>query len=247
MLVFYQARRKKLSKSKNILGVILARGNSKGIKKKNLLKLNGRTLIDIAIDNALKSKKLSKIVFSSEDDALIKIAQKKIKVHFKRPKKLSADDSSSYSVIKHAIKWLQVNESWSTDIVVILSPTTPFRTAKHIDAVLDLMIKKNYDASMTITDPDYPPYWMFKKENNRYKFILPKGKNITRRQDAPKVYQPAGMAYAMKNNFLGKIKGILPQGKTAGYFVNREEAMNIDTITQYQTAKFLAKKHLKNK
>ncbi len=77
MLVFYQANRKKLSKSKNILGVILARGNSKGIKKKNLLKLNGRTLIDIAIDNALKSKRLNKIVFSSEDDSLINIAKKK--------------------------------------------------------------------------------------------------------------------------------------------------------------------------
>tara|TARA_B100000780_G_C20979551_1_gene391338 strand:- start:16 stop:723 length:708 start_codon:yes stop_codon:yes gene_type:complete len=234
-----------LSKSKNILGVILARGNSKGIKKKNLLKLNGRTLIDIAIDNALKSKRLNKIVFSSEDDSLINIAKKKIKVHFKRPKNLSTDTSSSYSVIKHAIKWLEKNDSWNSEIVVILSPTTPFRTAKHIDAVLDLMTKKNYDAAMTITDPDYPPYWMFKKENNRYKFILPKGKNITRRQDAPKVYQPAGMVYAMKTNFLNKLKGILPQGKTGGYFVKREVAMNIDTLTQFETAKFLAKKYLK--
>jgi len=245
MQVFYQIKRKKLSKSKKILGVILARGNSKGIKKKNLLKLNGRTLIDIAIDNALKSKKLNKIIFSSEDEKLIKVAKKKIKVDFKRPRKLSSDKSSSYSVIKHAVKWLEDNKSWKADIVVILSPTTPFRKSKHIDAVLELMIKKNCDAAITITDPDYPPYWMFKKENNRYKFILSKGKKITRRQDAPKVYQPAGMVYALKTDFLSKLNGILPQGKTGGYFVKREEAMNIDTLTQFETAKFLAKKYLK--
>jgi len=243
---FYQAKKKKLSKSKNILGVILARGNSKGIKRKNFLKLNGRTLIDIAIDNALKSKRLKKIVFSSENEELIKVAKKKIKVHFKRPKKLALDNSSSYSVIKHAIKWLQKNELWNTDIVVILSPTTPFRTGKHIDDVIDLMIKKKSDAAMTITDPDYPPYWMFKKKNNRYKFILPKGKNIKRRQDAPKVYQPAGMVYAIKPNFLNNLKGILPQGKTAGLFVEREEALNIDNKTQFHIAKFLSKKYLKN-
>ena len=63
--------------SKNILGVILARGNSKGIKNKNLLKLKNQTLIEIAINNAKKSKKLSRILFSSDSERLIKIARKK--------------------------------------------------------------------------------------------------------------------------------------------------------------------------
>ena len=146
-----------MSKYKNILGVILARGNSKGIKNKNLLKINNKSLIEIAINNSLKSKRLNKIVFSSDSNKLINEAKKKIKVHFKRPKKLAQDKTSSYEVIKHAIKWLKTNENWETDIVVILPPTSPFRKAKHIDKVIDLLIKTNSQAAMTITEPSYPP------------------------------------------------------------------------------------------
>ena len=246
-LDLYLIKKKKLSKYKNILGVILARGNSKGIKNKNLLKINNKSLIEIAINNSLKSKRLNKIVFSSDSNKLINEAKKKIKVHFKRPKKLAQDKTSSYEVIKHTIKWLKTNENWETDIVVILPPTSPFRKAKHIDKVIDLLIKTNSQAAMTITEPSYPPYWMFKKANKGYKFILPEGINIQRRQDTPLVYQPSGMVYALKSDFLFKMKGILPQGKTSGLFVNREESINIDSYLDYELAKLLDKKNYKSK
>ena len=74
-----QVKTKKLSKFPNILGVILARGNSKGIKNKNLLRLNNKTLIDIAISTSLKSKRINKLVFSSDSQKLINEAKKKIK------------------------------------------------------------------------------------------------------------------------------------------------------------------------
>ncbi len=76
-MALYQIKKKKLSKSKNILGIILARENSKGIKNKNLLKIKGKTLIEIAINNAIKSKTLSRVVFSSDSEKLIRIAKKK--------------------------------------------------------------------------------------------------------------------------------------------------------------------------
>ena len=229
---------------KNILGVVLARGNSKGLKKKNFLKIKGKSLVEIAINNALKNKKLTKIIFSSSDKSLIKIAKKKIKVDFQRPKNLSKDTSSTYDVIKHAINWLEKNKAWKTDIVVILSPTTPFRKAKHIDAVISLLIKNKADAAMTITEPDFPPHWMFKKTGKKLKFLFKRGKNIHRRQDSPKVYQPAGMVYALKKEFLFKMKGILPQSKTLGLHVKREEAIDIDNEIQFNLAKMLSKKYL---
>ena len=247
MQVLNLIKKKKLSKFKNILGVILARGNSKGIKNKNLLKINNKTLIEIAINNSLKSKRLSKIIFSSDSNKLIKEAKKKIKVLFKRPKALAKDSTSTYDVIKHAIKWLKINENWETDIVVILPPTSPFRKAKHIDKVINLLIKTNSQAAMTITEPSYPPYWMFKKTKKGYKFILPEGINIQRRQDAPLVYQPSGMVYAIKSDFLFKMKGILPQGKTAGLFINREQSINIDQQIDYDLAKLLVKKNYRFK
>ena len=95
--------------AKNILGIVLARGNSKNLRKKNFLKIKGKSLVEIAIDNALKSKKLSRVIFSSNDQSLINIAKKKIKVQFKRPKNLAKDTSSTYNVIKHSINWLKHN------------------------------------------------------------------------------------------------------------------------------------------
>ena len=134
------------------------------------------------------------------------------------------------------------NENWKADIVVILPPTSPLRKAKHIDDVVDLLIKSNSQAAMTIVEPSYPPYWMFKKVKMKYQFILPEGINIQRRQDTPKVYQPSGMVWALKYDFLFKMKGILPQGKTAGLLVKRKESINIDNELDFDLAKILAKK-----
>lgn len=231
-----------MSKSNKILGVILARGNSQGIKNKNLLRINKKTLIEIAIDNAKKSKKLSKIIFSSDSGKLINLAKKKIDVPFKRPKKLATNKSSSYEVLKHAVKWLEVNENWKADIVVALPPTTPFRSPKHIDKVIDLLIKSKSNSAISVTEPSYPPHWMFKKLKDRYKFLLPEGIKIQRRQDAPKSYQPAGMVYAIKYDYLFKMRGILPQKETIGLFIKKELAINIDSKLDYELAKVLAKK-----
>jgi CMP-N,N'-diacetyllegionaminic acid synthase len=230
----------------NVLGVILARKNSKGIVKKNHLKLNNKNLVQISIDNAKKSKLLSKIIFSTDDRVLQKQAIKlKVEAPFIRPNKLSTDKASSFSVLRHAIDWLKKNKKWKTDIVVLLQPTTPFRTGKIIDEVIKLLIKSRSDAAMTITDADYPPYWMLYKKNNFLKNIIPGGNKFTRRQDTPKSYKPAGMVYAIKKSLLYKIKGVLPQGKTVGYYVPPEIAINIDNINHYLLAKVKSKKLMK--
>ena len=79
----------------------------------------------------------------------------------------------------------------NADILILLQPTTPFRTSKIIDKAIRLLIKnKKSDALMTITDADYPPYWMFKKRKTRL-FPILKGHKFSRRQDAPKVFKPA--------------------------------------------------------
>lgn len=228
----------------NILGVILARKGSKGVKNKNHLKLNGKNLIEIAIESAKKSKKLSKIIFSTDDKVLQKQAEKLgISAPFLRPKKISNDKATSFSVLKHSIAWLKKNEGWNTDIVVLLQPTTPFRTGEIIDKVIELLIKKKADASITITDVDYPPHWMMYEKKKIMKSIISGGNKYTRRQDTPKVYKPAGMVYALKKNFLYRIKGILPQGKTVGLYVDPKTSVNIDNYDHYLLAKIKSKKN----
>ena len=228
----------------NILGVILARKGSKGIKNKNHLRLGKKNLVEISIKNAKKSRLLNKIIFSTDDIKLKNKAKSMgISVPFDRPKNLSNDKATSFSVLKHAITWLEKNQNWKTDIVVLLQPTTPFRTGKLIDKVIKKLISENSDAAITITDSDYPAYWMLKKKKktHRINFLFKDGYKFTRRQDTPKCYKPAGMVYAIKKNFLFKLKGMLPQGNTIGVYVKPEIAINIDNFDQYLLAKIKSK------
>lgn len=224
----------------NTLGIILARKGSKQIKKKNHLKINNKSLVEIAIDNAKKSKHLNDIIFSSDDDTLISLAKKKnILVPFKRPRELSGDNAKSYDVIKHSVNWYE-NNIRKVDLIVILQPTTPFRKAQHIDKCIK-KIKKNPKANsvITITKIDYPCEWSLKKNANYVSFNNPKGNKIFRRQDAINLYKPSGLVYVIKKNFFYNLNTILPSKKCLFVETSAYESVNIDSLIQFKFALFL--------
>ena len=113
----------------------------------------------------------------------------------------------------------------------------PFRTSRIIDKVINKLISSKADAALTITDADYPPHLMFYKKKDKLKLILKKGNQFTRRQDTPKIFKPSGMVYVLKTKFLNQIKGLLPQGKTVGVYVDPDISINIDNFNQYLLAK----------
>lgn len=233
-----------------ILAVIPARKGSKGINKKNHLKLNKKNLVEISIENSQKSRLIDRLILSSDDkDLIYKVKSKnfkKVEIPFVRPKKLSGDKSSTYSALKHCYNWLIKNEKWSADIIVLLSPTTPFRTPKIIDNVIRLLIKnKAADSAMTITDVDYPPHWMVFKKGKKLRNLIKNGNKFTRRQDTPKVFKPAGLVYALRAKLLKNLNGILPSKKTLGYYVSSERSVNIDKFDHYLMSKIKMKKFIK--
>ena len=224
----------------NIIGIIPARGGSKEVPRKNLLKLGNRNLMEIAIDSARKSKLLSRFILSSDDDQIIKVSRDYgCEAPFKRPKNLAQDESSTFSVLKHAVEWLKKNENWNSDVVVLLQPTTPFRTADHIDDVISFLLKSSADAIITVRKPDYPPYWMLNmdKESMKISNIIPGGNSFKRRQDTPISYQPAGMVYAFKTSLLYDMDTLFPFQDTRGFVVSQKESINIDSYLDYLTAK----------
>ena len=232
----------------NILGIIPARGGSKEVPRKNLLKIGGKSLIELAIDSAIESKFLTKILLSSDDDEMIKEGNKINRfAPFKRPKNLATDTSSTFSVLEHAVNWLIKEENWETDIIVVLQPTTPFRKGHHIDSVVELLLKSKSNAAITIRNPDYTPYWMLNMDKNQKLTNVLKGGNIyKRRQDAPITFQPAGMVYAFKKNLIYEMDTIFPYKDTRGFFVSREDSINIDSYIDYELAKLIYEKKLQN-
>lgn len=235
-----------IKKKLKILGVIPARGGSKEIKRKNLSKIAGKTLVELAIKSAKKSKKLTRTIFSSEDKEILKVAKKAgADIPFVRPKNLATDTSSTFSVLKHAVKWLEVNENWRADIIVVLQPTTPFRKGFHIDGVIKLLLKSKSDAAITIKKVPYPSHWLLKVKRKKVSSLIKGGNKYLRRQDTPQTYQPAGLVTAMTRKLLFSINTTLPTKDTRGYIIPEKFAVNIDNILDYKLAKVLEKESLK--
>ena len=228
----------------NIVAIIPARLGSKEIKNKNLKKFKGKSLVKRSIEEAIKSKKFSKVIVTSDSKKILNEAStfdKKKIYRILRPKSLARDNSSIYEVMVHAIKEYEKSAKNKIDIVVLLQPVTPFRTYKHINKVINYHKKIKSDAVITITKFDYPVYWgLKKKNNNQISNFIKNGNKFTRRQDAPQIFKPAGLVYSIKKKFLLKIfktGKILPLGDTRGIEVSIKDAINLDSKLQYKIAK----------
>jgi CMP-N-acetylneuraminic acid synthetase len=226
----------------NILAVILARAGSKGVPKKNLLELGGISLLGHAIRSANQCRHRMRIIVSTESDEIKAEALKhNANVPFKRPSNLADDTSSTWDVMRHAVTWFEENENWFTDILVVLQPTTPFRTGKHIDSVLEKMEKTNSSVCMTVKQTNYPPQWMYHCDDNGILSPLLQGVRPKRRQDSKPIYQPNGMVYALKRHRLDEDEPMLADD-TQSIIIDSDISINIDDPRDYDLAKLAWKK-----
>lgn len=128
----------------SIVAVILARGGSKGIKNKNIIKINGKPLIYWSIKACLNSKKINSVWLSSDNNQILKLAKKYGAKIIKRPKPISGDKSSSEKAWLHALKIIRKNHNVQT--VVGVQPTSPLRPKRLFDEALNLFLKKKLDS-----------------------------------------------------------------------------------------------------
>jgi CMP-N,N'-diacetyllegionaminic acid synthase len=125
--------------NKKILGLIVARGGSKGLPRKNILPLNGQPLIGWSIKQALASKYLDKVIVSTDDDEIADISkQYGAAVPFRRPAQLATDGAKTLDVIIHALNFLE-DQGQSYDYLVLLEPTSPLRESEDIDKCLEIL------------------------------------------------------------------------------------------------------------
>jgi CMP-N,N'-diacetyllegionaminic acid synthase len=123
----------------NVLGLITARGGSKGIPGKNLASCAGRPLIAWTCD-AARARCVTRAIVSTDDPQIADVARREgVEAPFSRPAELASDTARSIDVARHAISWLADNERWTADIVVLLQPTSPLRTARHVDEAFALL------------------------------------------------------------------------------------------------------------
>lgn len=219
------------------IGIIPARGGSKGIPHKNVVELAGRPLIAYTIEEALKSS-LDKVVVSTDCEKISEVVLEYGVEVIKRPQNLSGDQTPTLPVIQHAIESLKMK----FDLIATLQPTSPLRKAKHIDEAMDL-IKKYEDADSLVSVVKVPhnmvPNSLMIKKQDIVETLEDANESILRRQDKSSFYARNGAAiYLTKYE---KIKNYIFGGKIVGYEMNRIEGIDIDDSSDLQLAEIYLK------
>jgi CMP-N,N'-diacetyllegionaminic acid synthase len=222
------------------LGVIVARGGSKGLPGKNLRPLGGKPLVVHTIEAALGCDALGRAVLSTEDAAILAAGRRAgCPAPFVRPAELAGDQSSTVDVALHAVDWLARHEGFTTDVVVVLPATAPLRRADHIREALDtLRDDPAAEAVVAVTEPDYPPYWMLTADDRRLRWLFPEGGAVDHRQDLPRAYRPNGSIYAIHVPVLRAQRTFYPRA-TAPYVMPRAASVNVDTELDFTLAELL--------
>ncbi|MFH1618098.1 MAG: acylneuraminate cytidylyltransferase family protein [Candidatus Margulisiibacteriota bacterium] len=211
---------------KKVLAIIPARGASKGVPKKNLRRLQDKPLLAWTILVAKKSKYINRLILSSDDDEIIRIAKSyNCEVPFVRPLELAKDDTPGIDPIIHALETLE--EKY--DFVVLLQVTSPLRIAEDIDQCLEALLLNDAPASVSVTISKENPYWMFVLDRNKRMIpVIQDGKQYFRRQDIPDVYLLNGAVYCSKVEWLLKTRSFICD-QTVAYVMPPERSIDIDS------------------
>jgi N-acylneuraminate cytidylyltransferase len=219
------------------LFIIPARGGSKGLPRKNILPLNGKPLIYFTIDAVRGVTSDENICVSTDDLEITKLVEDYgLKVPFKRPQELASDFASSLEVILHAINYYKNNLDKTYPKVCLLQPTSPFRTAIHIEQAYVLM-KDDIDMVVSVKSTKSNPYFNLFEEDEKGLLKKSKSGNYTIRQDCPLVWEYNGAIYFYNVNRIN-----LKDKNIQKYVMEEKDSIDIDNETDWLLANLLISK-----
>lgn len=221
---------------KTVLAIIPARGGSKGIPGKNIKPLAGKPLIAWTIEEARKSKYIDRLILSSEDDKIIKVAEEwGCEAPFVRPPELAKDDTPGIEPVLHALNALK--EKY--DYVVLLQPTSPLRSVDDIDGCIKTCVFSNVPSCVSVTEVNQHPYLMYTVDHEGTLHTLMDQKEIiSRRQDLPAVYILNGAVYIAESTWIQQSRSFL-RLDTKAYVMPKERSQDIDDPTDFKIAEFI--------
>ena len=225
---------------KKVLAIIPARGGSKGLPGKNIKELCGKPLIGWSIEQAMSCRDIDRIVVSTNDEDIAKVAKKYgAEVPFMRPAELASDTASTIDVIFHAINWLKEHEDYRPEYILLLQPTSPLRSGEDINGAIQMLKDKDVRAVVSVCETDHHPWWSntLPENGNMKDFIRPDIFN-KRRQDLPVFYRLNGAIYLAETDYLHECNGFLGP-YTFAYNMQKEHSIDIDSDIDFKLAGLL--------
>ena len=231
---------KKHPRDNVVLGVIPARGGSKGIPRKNIAPLCGRPLLAYTIEAAQKSQLLDHLVLSTDCLEIADCAKAHgLHVDDVRPHELSTDEVSTIDVVRYEMARFERIQKTRAEVIVILQPTAPMRTAEDIDSALNQFIANACVSMVSVYDETTThPFVMYYSREKRLVPVLDKARLPKRRQDFPPVFVRNGALYISRRKHILREPEIL-EGTPHFYEMPRERSINIDEPFDLQLAEWL--------
>ena len=228
------------------LGLIPARGGSKGIKKKNIKNLLGKPLISYTIEIALACSLLDKVIVSTDDPEIAEISKEwGAEVPFQRPADLAKDNTPMMPVMQHAIESVETIYKEKVNILILLDPTSPLRKVEDIEQALFIFNKdKTCQAVASGCAAHHNPYFnMVRLKDDSAQILIPSDKDIGCRQDCPPVFDLDTTVWMYSREAIMDIGKRIPL-RTRLYMVPEERSIHIDTELDFKIVEFLMRKSM---
>ncbi|CAH6784627.1 N-acylneuraminate cytidylyltransferase [Vibrio chagasii] len=224
---------------KKVLALIPARGGSKRLPRKNVLPLAGKPLIGWSINAAQKSKYIDQIFVSTDDQEIADVSSLfGVDVPELRPDHLASDTATTESVLTYTLEKLGSD----VDIIVLLQPTSPLRTAQHIDEALDMFIEKQAFSVVSVTPCEHPPLWAntLPEDGTMGDFIRPEA--LKRSQDCGDFFRFNGAIYIFDVRRFMEYGEIRYTDESFAYVMENRVSFDIDQPLDFELAEFFMNK-----
>lgn len=243
--VHYPQRSLPKAVRQKVLGLIPARGGSKGIPRKNIVPLSKKPLITWTIE-AARDSSLDRIVLSSDDPEIIRVAETVggIDVPFVRPTELATDSTPGIDVALHAVRWLSEHEEYRPDAVMILQPTSPLRRTEHIDEAIRLFAEKEAQSLVSVVRVPHnmiPESLMRMSQDGWLEPLFPFDELKNIRQTKPVYYARNGAAIYLVGTDLLLEKHTLYGEPVTAYEMSQEDSIDIDNDFDLQLCEWILK------
>tara|TARA_Y100000588_G_C14276842_1_gene934776 strand:- start:5868 stop:6563 length:696 start_codon:yes stop_codon:yes gene_type:complete len=218
---------------------IFARGGSKGLPGKNVKHLAGKPLLQYSIDTALASPSIDKVFVSTDDSAIAQVAIESGAILIQRPEELATDTSPEWLSWRHAIDWT-IEKYGSFDGFVSLPATSPLRSVADVEAAIAKRYKVDADICISVTPASRSPFFNMVKETQDgfVELVSKPDSDVTRRQDAPEVFDITTVVYATTPQFVLNNYGLFT-GSVVSIEVPKDRAVDIDDIYDFRLAEVI--------
>lgn len=221
-------------KKDNVVAIIVARGGSKSIPRKNVLPLKGKPLIAWPIELACSVPRIDRVVVSTDDEEIAAVAKKYgAEVPFLRPAELAQDQIPTLPVLQHCVRFLKDKENYQTDIILLLYPTSPFLKKSRVEEALDIFEKTGCNSVLGVVK-DWGRFWNRKTDNDKPQMFYPR--NRVNRQYYEPLYRESGAVYFSRSEVLIKTDKLVDEDSAQFLIMDENENIDIDNPEDWERA-----------